>query len=249
MSGYLQVGSESAPANTGAGVLTASRLLIGTDALFPAATVAFIIRSSAALPIRFINTTASATIGAEMGLDTAGNFNFNNSFTDGYLTLTAGGSAAFVQFHNHPAQVQGRFRTGNDVADFATGGSTIQVDMGNSFLRALGYMRVGAIAAPANTTAGDLTAVRLFVGNIAAIAGIEALITGDMVVSGTMTIGASAAPATSAVLDLTSTTGALLVPRMTTTQRDLLTAANGMIIYNTTTATMQGYVAGAWTNL
>jgi hypothetical protein len=56
--------------------------------------------------------------------------------------------------------------------------------------------------------------------------------------------------ATSALLDLTSTTGALLVPRMTTAQRDALTAAaNGMIIYNTSTNTLQGRQGGAWTNL
>ena len=35
---------------------------------------------------------------------------------------------------------------------------------------------------------------------------------------------------------------------LTTVQRDALTAANGMLIYNTTTATMQKYEAGAWVN-
>lgn len=52
--------------------------------------------------------------------------------------------------------------------------------------------------------------------------------------------------ATSALLDLTSTTGALLVPRMTTTQKNALTAVNGMIVYDTTLAKFQGYEAGAW---
>lgn len=66
--------------------------------------------------------------------------------------------------------------------------------------------------------------------------------------AGNVGIG-TAAPATSALLELASTTGALLVPRMTTTQRDALTPVNGMIIYNSTTATMQGYIAGAWTNM
>lgn len=56
-------------------------------------------------------------------------------------------------------------------------------------------------------------------------------------------------PATSGLLDLTSTTGALIVPRMTTTQRNALTAVNGMIIYNTTTNTMQGRINGAWTDM
>jgi hypothetical protein len=56
----------------------------------------------------------------------------------------------------------------------------------------------------------------------------------------------TASPATSAKLDITSTTGALLVSRMTTTQRDDLTAVNGMIIYNSTTNAFNFYENGAW---
>lgn len=59
----------------------------------------------------------------------------------------------------------------------------------------------------------------------------------------------TANPATSASLDLQLTDGALLLNRMTSTQRDALTAANGMLIYNTTTGKFQGREAGAWTNL
>ena len=46
-------------------------------------------------------------------------------------------------------------------------------------------------------------------------------------------IGTSS-PAPSAALEISSTTGALLLPRLTTAQRDLLTAEIGMIIFNTT---------------
>lgn len=66
--------------------------------------------------------------------------------------------------------------------------------------------------------------------------------------NGRVAIG-TASPATSAALEVSSTTGALLVPRMTTGQRNGLTAVNGMIIYNTTTNTMQGYINGAWANM
>lgn len=53
-------------------------------------------------------------------------------------------------------------------------------------------------------------------------------------------------PATSAKLDITSTTGALLVPRMTTAQKNALTAVNGMILYDTTLNQMQCYENGGW---
>jgi len=40
--------------------------------------------------------------------------------------------------------------------------------------------------------------------------------------------------------------GFILVPRVTTTERNALTATNGMLIYNTTTAQFERYQAGAW---
>lgn len=63
--------------------------------------------------------------------------------------------------------------------------------------------------------------------------------TGNMGV-GTTTITADVA------LEISSTTGAFLVPRMTTTQRDALTAVNGMIVYNATTNAFNFYEAGSW---
>lgn len=112
-----------------------------------------------------------------------------------------------------------------------------------------GYYRIGSATAPTNTTEGDLTVVRLFVGDAAAVSGVEALITGDQTITGQLLVGTAAAPAASAVLELQSMTGALLLSRLTTTQRDTLTAVNGMLIYNSTLAKFQGYEAGAWTNL
>lgn len=67
--------------------------------------------------------------------------------------------------------------------------------------------------------------------------------------AGTAKIGATGAATTSCALEVSSTTGAFMLPRMTTTQRDALTAANGMLIYNTTDDKIQGREAGAWVNL
>ena len=41
----------------------------------------------------------------------------------------------------------------------------------------------------------------------------------------------------------------MLLGNMTTTVRDALTAANGMVIYNTTDNKFQGYENGSWANL
>lgn len=66
--------------------------------------------------------------------------------------------------------------------------------------------------------------------------------------SGRLSIGGATAN-TSSQIDLQTTTGAMLMPRLTTAQRDALTATNGMVIYNTSTNAVQGRVGGAWVNL
>jgi len=62
--------------------------------------------------------------------------------------------------------------------------------------------------------------------------------------------GANAAPTNASVgLEVQSTTKAFLLPRMTTAQRDAMTAVDGMVIMNTTTAVVEAREAGAWVNL
>lgn len=62
-------------------------------------------------------------------------------------------------------------------------------------------------------------------------------------------VGSTGAPVTSAALDVSSTTGALMLPRMTTTEKNALTAANGMLVYDTTLNKFQGYENGSWVSL
>ncbi len=47
----------------------------------------------------------------------------------------------------------------------------------------------------------------------------------------------------------TFATGTFCAPRLTSAQRDALTAVNGMLIYNTTTNKFQGRENGSWVNL
>ncbi len=66
------------------------------------------------------------------------------------------------------------------------------------------------------------------------------------IVNTSMGIGTSSVDA-SAILDLTTTTKGLLVPRMTTTQRDAISSpANGLVIYNTTTGLLNAYQNSSW---
>ena len=63
-------------------------------------------------------------------------------------------------------------------------------------------------------------------------------------------LGIGGTPVTSAKVDIQGTDGALLLPRLTTAQRDALTnPTNGMVIYNATLNKFQGYENSAWANL
>ncbi len=57
----------------------------------------------------------------------------------------------------------------------------------------------------------------------------------------------TATPNNSAALDVSSTTQGMLIPRMTTTQRNLINApADGLLIYNTTTNQLNQRQSGGW---
>jgi hypothetical protein len=59
----------------------------------------------------------------------------------------------------------------------------------------------------------------------------------------------SAKQTMSAGLALTGTTGTLTLPTFTTTQRNALTPAEGMMIKNSTTGLIEGYVGGVWVSI
>ena len=56
-------------------------------------------------------------------------------------------------------------------------------------------------------------------------------------------------PNGSAKLDVSSTTGGILFPRLTDAQKNLLTPTAGLVIYNTTGSRLQVYSGGQWVNL
>lgn len=67
--------------------------------------------------------------------------------------------------------------------------------------------------------------------------------------SGRVGIGTNT-PSTAAQVEISSTTGGLLLPRMTTTQRDAISSPPaGLLIFNTTTDTAQIRTSSAWVSL
>ncbi|HOY64467.1 MAG TPA: hypothetical protein PK745_14950, partial [bacterium] len=56
-------------------------------------------------------------------------------------------------------------------------------------------------------------------------------------------------PEMSAALEIAGTDGALLLPRLSTFEQDMLTGVNGMLIYNASTNKFRGYRSGAWSDL
>ena len=86
----------------------------------------------------------------------------------------------------------------------------------------------------------------------------EALdVVGNAIISGNLTAGAlkGSLTADDSTIIVDGTTGAITAPSyvqfgsFTTPQRNALTAANGMVIYNTTDNKFQGYENGSWVNL
>lgn len=64
---------------------------------------------------------------------------------------------------------------------------------------------------------------------------------------GSVLVGSTAISSAGALLDLVSTSKALVLPRMTTTQRNAISnPINGMAIYNTTTGMFEGRRTGTW---
>jgi hypothetical protein len=76
--------------------------------------------------------------------------------------------------------------------------------------------------------------------------GVSAAPASGAIIQGQVGIGTSS-PNPAAILDITSTTMGVLIPRMTATQRNAISApANGLTLFNTTSNCFEFYVGGAW---
>ena len=99
------------------------------------------------------------------------------------------------------------------------------------------------LTAPTITGAGAIAGV--FTGNITGnvTGNVDGIVGGNTpaAITGTAISGTSIA--------VTGTAGAMTLNTVTTTQRNALSAANGMVVYNSTTSKIEAYAGGAWVQL
>lgn len=103
-------------------------------------------------------------------------------------------------------------------------------------------------------SAGEITKMSVFDFRVSAALETWGIQLGDFHsnLNGTIKLGGASyreLNAASVLLQLESTTKVLRLNRLTGTQRDALTASDGMLIYNTTTNKFQGRASGAWVDL
>ena len=180
--------------------------------------------TQAAADTRYVNVTGDTmTGGLSIQFSTAGGFaelflanssNTASSNADLYVQVagtSAGDPELILSISGSTLWSLGVDNSDNDTLKI--GNSTT---VGNSSLFTLdttgnmlntGYLRVGSITAPTNTTAGDITGVRLKIGDGAFGTGVDASITGDGAFSGFLRVGSETAPANTTAGDLTFVRG------------------------------------------
>ena len=156
-----------------------------------------------------------------------GNTNVTNVKTSG--TVTAAGFTSTVATGTAPLVVTST----TPVANLSIGGNAATVTTNANL--------TGPVTSVGNaTTIADGAITNAKVTDVAA-----SKITGTFTsatVNGKVIVGASSAASSSAVLEASSTTQGFLPPRMTSTQRDAIASpAEGLLIYNTTTKSIEAY--------
>ena len=180
---------------------------------------------------------------------------------DAGLNTTDGSHNAYFGYYAGRASNSGNFNT-------AIGSASLQSSNGGGENTAIGYSAGSSISSGIrNTIVGSGSSTGITTGGYntiigAGITGLSTSLSNNIIIadgngvrrinvdaSGRVGIGTNT-PSTTAILDITSTTGGVLFPRMTTTQRDAIsTPVDGLVIYNSTTNKLQVRAASTWVDL
>jgi hypothetical protein len=130
------------------------------------------------------------------------------------------------------------------------GGMSLDFHMGQSSITPGDQHGRGTIQFIATSTTGGSEAGKFRIGlrTGATNAYVSEITTTSNWFLNAMAIGTNVAPATSAVLDLVSTSKALLLPRVST-EANITTPVNGMIYYNSTSHAFKARKNGAWVDM
>lgn len=198
------------------------------------------------------NALASGTTGANNVAIGNGAYSSSGSGSDnvavGYLALTSGsGTARSVAIGTQSLTNAGSSSYHNTAVGWQSG-LNISSGARNTII---GYSTgLGITSGSYNTIIGaNVTGLSSSLSNYVILADGDGNRRINVDGSGRVGIGTNT-PSTAAQVDITSTTGGLLLPRMTSTQRDAISSPpDGLLIYNSTTNKAQVRAASAWVDL
>ena len=226
--GQLSVGSSSAVTLQNSSLTTATSFTVGN--------------SSSALIAGGSSGTVSMTSSANSTATIA--FNLTNSSASSQSGISVGAASSYAQTSGTRNIMNFDFgfnpTSGTAINNALTFSGTYNQTGGasgitrgiylNQTITAVADMRLIEIAANGSNTKGVYQTGSSVTNNF----------------NGATAFGTTSAPAASAIVELSSTTKGLLLPRMTTTERDAIgSPAAGLLIYNTTTAKLNVYTT-AW---
>lgn len=166
-------------------------------------------------------------------------------------TIGHNGSTSRIVFDSHNSGVDGSYLLGRHARGTAAAPSAVLSGDTLMGFAGVGYGTTGYAsngsgyilirASETFTDTSNATNMQFFTTPTASITPVQRM---NVSSDGHVSIG-TGAPAASAKLDIQGTDGALVIPRMTTAQKNALTATAGMTVYDTTLARFECYTS-AW---
>lgn len=155
---------------------------------------------------------------------------YENLTTDVSTNNNRYGRIEFARRDTGGEVVTGMLQSNRDYIGLFQAADGDRGDISKYMMMGEGQVAIGAIPTPSNGLKLDVNGPAQITGNTSMLA--DATVGGTLGVTGATTVSST-----------------LKLGQFTTTERDALSAENGMLIYNTSTNKLQGYENGAWVNI